>query len=94
MSSLIFIFFCFTKSSGRPSSVEPGLGTLIRYSFAIGLKTCWMSSRSALSSSDRTAWGSGATAATVGMLIAGELDQAAEGVRKPHLLDRSAAGVQ
>ena len=26
--------------------MEPGAGTLIRYSFAIGLKTCWTSSRS------------------------------------------------
>ena len=26
MSSLIFIFFCLTKRSGRPSSVEPGAG--------------------------------------------------------------------
>ena len=46
MSSRIFIFFCFTKSSGWPSSVDPGAGTLKRYSFAIGLKTCWTRKRS------------------------------------------------
>src|SRR3954454_13259289 len=58
MSSLIFIFFCLTKRSGRPSSVEPGEGALIRYSFAIGLKTCCTSKRSAASSSARTVLGS------------------------------------
>ena len=51
MSSRIFIFFCLTKSTGRPSSLDPGVGTLIRYSFAIGLKTCWTRKRSELSSS-------------------------------------------
>ena len=54
MSSLIFIFFCFTKRIGRPSSVEPGGGMLIRYSFAIGLKTCWTRNRPDASSSSRT----------------------------------------
>ena len=58
MSSLIFIFFCFTKRSGRPSSVEPGDGMLIRYSFAIGLKTCWTRKRLDASSSSSTARGS------------------------------------
>src|SRR6185295_5016125 len=54
MSSLIFIFFCLTYRRARPSSVEPGGGTLIRYSFAIGLKTCWISRRFDCSSSART----------------------------------------
>src|SRR3712207_2460499 len=45
MSSLIFSFFWRTNSSGSPSSVEPGAGTLIRYSFAIGRKTCWIRKR-------------------------------------------------
>ena len=54
MSSLILSFFCFTNSSGRPSEVEPGSGTLIRYSFAIGLKICWTRSRSVDPSSART----------------------------------------
>ena len=35
MSSLIFIFFCLTRI-GRPSSVAPGVGMLILYSFEIG----------------------------------------------------------
>ena len=54
MSSLIFIFFCLTNSSGCPSSVEPGGGTLIRYSLAIGLKTCWTRKRSDRSIAART----------------------------------------
>ena len=63
MSSLIFIFFCLTKSSGSPSSVTPGAGTLIRYSFAIGLNTCWMRNRSACSMA------SVAAPAPVGMVV-------------------------
>jgi hypothetical protein len=49
MSSRIFIRFCLTNSSGSPSSVEPSAGTLMRYSLAIGLKTCWTRKRSLVS---------------------------------------------
>src|SRR5688572_5953893 len=51
MSSRIFSFFCLTNRTGRPSSVEPGGGMLIRYSFASGLKICWTRKRFELSSS-------------------------------------------
>ena len=57
MSSLIFIFFCFTKRSGWPSSLDPLAGTLIRYSFAIGLNTCWITKRSADSIASKTSSG-------------------------------------
>ena len=61
MSSLIDIFFCLTKRIGVPSSVAPGEGTLIRYSLAIGLKTCWIRKRSEVSIISRTWLGSWTT---------------------------------
>ena len=44
---------------------------LIRYSFAIGLKTCWTSSRFAASSSLRTVAASG-TAEVIGRIVDGQ----------------------
>ena len=47
-----------------PSSVDPGVGTLIRYSFPTGLKTCWTRIRSADWSVESTLRGSLAETAT------------------------------
>src|SRR3954451_6327962 len=85
MSSLIFIRFCLTKTSGSPSSFDPACGTLIRYSLAIGRKTCWIRKRSAVSMRSRTC------ASVVGVLIAADARTSARSVHR--LRDRAAVGV-
>ena len=64
MSSRIESFFYFTKRSGSPSSEVPGAGMLIRYSFPIGLKTCWIRKRFELSRASTIAAGSCAAVLT------------------------------